>query len=90
MSRRQIDPTVLPGYLPPEQRLCRWCKKPMRPEIVWEEMGEDDSRPVGPNVYKTAIGRREAAVRIAYYGYDRHNRFCSLQCGYRYACAVVP
>ena len=70
----------LPGWLPRERRLCRGCRRAMRPVVRW--------RP--PLAGEAAVARRgtfrAVPEAVVGYGYGPHGLFCSLRCAYRYAC----
>jgi hypothetical protein len=61
----------LPGFKPVAQRpRCRNCNKPLKPHVTRRA------------VEGAAGVRRTKADQVVWYGYDSHELFCSLTCGY--------
>lgn len=79
---KDADMAQLPGYLSPGRRpRCRNCGKPLPPQVAWKFT----TREVSPGEVRT----EQSAVNIRGYGYRSGNKFCTLRCGYRYACVMV-
>jgi len=72
----------VPGYKVPDKRHCRLCGKVMRPAVEWRpaKPGEDAVRRFA------MLGEAEVPARVLYYGYGPEGLFCSLRCGYAWAC----
>jgi hypothetical protein len=69
----------LPGYRSPSYRKCVNCQKVMLPRVEWRpaEAGEKGYR---------SGGRVRVAVSVLHYGYGPESLFCTLSCGYQWAC----
>lgn len=81
MARPKQDITGLPGYLAPGDRpTCQRCGVELKPcvstKCTTETVGEETRTRIIPE-------------KIDYYGYDSRQYFCTVRCGYEYACMVL-
>jgi hypothetical protein len=75
-------PADLPGYRSPADRKCWQCGRTLQPRIDTVVCDIDDPMAI------REFGQVVKASRVCY-GYDGDGLFCSLRCGYKFACQIL-